>query len=117
MDTSTHEQHLSQPLQTKLKQFKIAVIILSGYNGIFYVTNKSNKFYFTRPINVDDFSKKFIPPGAFEIDSVSDENKGNMIEEDYFTDANYPFTIKPNFSNLGSILGNFQRESVCFYSC
>ena len=37
MDKSTHEEHLSQPLQTNNKQFKIAVTFLSGYNGIFNV--------------------------------------------------------------------------------
>ena len=35
MDESTHEEHLSQPLQTNNKQFKIAVTFLSAYNGIF----------------------------------------------------------------------------------
>ena len=38
MDKSTHEDHLSQPLQTNNKQIKIAVTFLTGYNGI-YVTN------------------------------------------------------------------------------
>ena len=35
MDKRTHEEHLSQPLQTKDKQFKIAVTFFSVYNGIF----------------------------------------------------------------------------------
>ena len=39
MDESTHEEHLSQPLQTNNKQFKIAVTFLSAYNGIFNVTS------------------------------------------------------------------------------
>ena len=42
MDKSSHEQHLSQSLQTKNKQFKITVTLLNGYIGIFNVTN-SNK--------------------------------------------------------------------------
>ena len=46
MDKSTHEEHLSQPLQTNIKQFKIVVIFLSGYNGIFNVRSSNNKFYF-----------------------------------------------------------------------
>ena len=46
MDKSTHEEHLFQPLQTNNKQFKIAVTFLTGYNGIFNVTNLNNKFYF-----------------------------------------------------------------------
>ena len=48
MDKSTHEEHLSQPLQTNNKQFKIAVTFLTGYNGIFNVTNSINKFYFNQ---------------------------------------------------------------------
>ena len=40
MDKSTHEEHLSQPLPIKNKRFKIAVTLLTGYNGIFNVTNK-----------------------------------------------------------------------------
>ena len=50
MDKSTHEEHLSQPLQTINKQFKIAVTFLTGYNGIFNVTDKNNKFYFLKSI-------------------------------------------------------------------
>ena len=48
MDKSTHEEHLSQPLQTNNKQFKLAVTFLTGYNGNFNVTNSNNKFYFIR---------------------------------------------------------------------
>ena len=44
MDNSTHEEHLSQPLQTKNKQFKIAVTFLTAYNGIFNVTNSNIRF-------------------------------------------------------------------------
>ena len=43
MDNSTHAEHLSQPLQTNNKQFKIAVTFLICYNGIFNVTNRNNK--------------------------------------------------------------------------
>ena len=45
MDKSTHEEHLSQPLQTNKQQFKIAATFLSGYNGIFKITNSNNKYY------------------------------------------------------------------------
>ena len=44
MDKSTHEEHISQPLQTNEKQFKITVTFLTGYNSIFNVTDKNNKF-------------------------------------------------------------------------
>ena len=39
----THEEYLSQSLQTNNKQFKIAVTFLTGYNGNFNVTDKNNK--------------------------------------------------------------------------
>ena len=65
MDKSTHEEHLSQPLQTNNKQFKIAVTFLTGYNGIFNVTNANNKVYFTKSISdEDDFVQITISPGA-----------------------------------------------------
>ena len=64
MDKSTHEEHSSQPLQTNIKQFQIAVTFLTGYNGIFIVTNKIIKFYFTVSINEDDFGVIFILLGA-----------------------------------------------------
>ena len=105
MDKSTHEEHLSQPLQTNNKQFKIAVTFLTGYNGIFNVTNENNKFYFKKTISDDDgFNKITIPPGAYKIESLNIEIKRIIIDEEHYTEANYPFTIKPNFSTLGSII-------------
>ena len=105
MNKSTHEEHLSQPLQTNIKQFKIAITFLTGYNGIFNVTNENNKFYFKKTItNEDGFIKITIPPGAYEIESLNNEIKRIIIDEEHYTEANYPFTIKPNFSTLGSII-------------
>ena len=46
MDKLLHEEHLSQSLQTNNKQLKVAITFLTGYNGIFKVTNKNNKFIF-----------------------------------------------------------------------
>ena len=104
MDKSTHEEHLSQPLQTNNKQFKIAVTFLTGYNGIFNVTDKNNKFYLTKSITNDGFIQIIIPPGAYEIESLNIEIKRSIIDEEHYTESNYPFTIKPNFSTLGSII-------------
>ena len=42
MDKSTYEEHLAQPLQTNIKQFKIAVIFLTGYKENFNVTDENN---------------------------------------------------------------------------
>ena len=105
MDKSTHEEHLSQPLQTNNKQFKIAVTFLTGYNGIFNVTNSNNKFYFMKSITDEDgFIQILIPPGAYELENLNNEIKRIIIDEEYYTEANYPFKIKPNFSTLGSII-------------
>ena len=105
MDKSTHEEHLSQPLKTNNKQFKIAITFLSGYNGIFNVTHKNNKFYFIKSItDKDGYIQITIPPGAYEIESLNNEIKRIIIDEEHYTELIYPFTIKPNFSTLGSII-------------
>ena len=105
MDKSTHEEHLSQPLQTNHKQFKIAVTFLSSYNGIFNVSHKNNKLYFIKSItDKDGYIQITIPPGAYEIESLNNEIKRILIDAEHYTEADYPFTIKPNFSTLGSII-------------
>ena len=105
MDKSTHEEHLSQPLQANNKQFKIAVTFLNGYNGFFNVTNSNIKFYFKKTISDEDgFVQITMPPGAYEIESLNDEIKRFVIDEEHYTEANYPSKIKPNLSTLGSII-------------
>ena len=65
MDKTTHEEHLSQPLQTNNNQFRIAITFLTGYVGIFNVINSSYKLYFAKSItNEDGFSQITVPPGA-----------------------------------------------------
>ena len=104
MDKSTHKEHLSQPLKTNNKQFGIGVTFLTGYNGIFKVTNANNEFYFTKSIIDEDvFIQITIPPGAYKIEAL-DVIRRNIIDEEYYTEANYPFKIKPNFSTLGPII-------------
>ena len=104
MDQSIHEEYLFNPLQTNNKQFKIAITFLTGYNGIFNVTNSNNKFYILKSITDDDHIQITIPPGAYEIESLNNEIKRIIIDQEHYTEANYPFTIKPNFSTLGSII-------------
>ena len=105
MNESTHEEHLSQLLQTNNKQFKIAVTFLTGYNGSFNVTNSDNKFCFKKTItNEDGFIKITIPPSANEIESLNKEIKRIIIDEGHYNEATYPFRIKPNYSTLGSII-------------
>ena len=38
MNNSTHEENLQIPLQTNHRNFKVAVTFLTGYNGIFNIT-------------------------------------------------------------------------------
>ena len=105
LDKSIHEEHLGQLLQTNIKHFKIAVTLLSGYIGIFNVTNRYIKFSFKKTnTNEEDFIKISISPGTYEIESLNDEIRRNIIDEEHYTEANYTFTIKPNFSTLGSYL-------------
>ena len=105
MDKSTHEEHLSQPLETNNKQFKIGGTFLTGFNGIFNLTSKNNKFYFTKSITDEDgYIQITIPPGAYEIESLNNEIKRIIVDEGHYTEVDYPFTIEPNFSTLGSTI-------------
>ena len=105
MKKSTHEGHLSLPLQTNNKQFKIAVTFLTGCNGIFNVTNTNNNIYFTKSISDEDgFVQITISNEAYELENLNIEIKRIIIDEAHYTEATYPFTIKPNFSTLGSII-------------
>ena len=113
MDKSIHGEHLSQPLQTNNRQFKIAVTFLTAYNGIFNITSKNNKFYFSKSI-IDDnhFNHITIPEGAYEFESLNKEIKRIIIDEGQFTSTDYPFLIKPNFSTLGSIIEITNEKSA-----
>ena len=102
MDKSTHEEHLSQPLQTNNKQFENAVTFLTGYNGIFNVTSKNNKFYFINPAN--EIVMITIPHVTYELERLDLEIKRILIEDGHITKDFYPFSIKPNFSTLGGII-------------
>ena len=103
MDKSTHEEHLSQPLQTNNKQFKMAITFLTTYNSLYNVTEKNNKFYFTKSLE-DEFIQIIIPHGSYEIKALDDEIKRIFVEAGHYTEEDYPFKIKPNFSTLGSII-------------
>ena len=89
MDKSDHEQHLSQPFQTNNKQFKLAVIFLSGCNGIFNVTSSKIIFYFKKSItNCYDFIQITIPLGAYKIESLNNEIKGSLLTKDIILKTN-----------------------------
>ena len=104
MDKSTQEEHLSQPIQTINKQFKIAVTLCTGYYGISNVANSNIRFYFKKTITIEDgFIQINISPGAYEIEFLNNEIKRIIIDESHYSENDYPFTTKPNFSTLGSI--------------
>ena len=117
MDRSTHEEHLSQPLQTNNKQFKIAVTFLTAYNGIFNATSKNSKFYCSKSI-IDDkhFNHITIPEGAYEIESLNKEIKRIIIDESYFTTSDYPFLIKPISSILVCVIEISNEESAISFT-
>ena len=112
MNKSTPEEHLFQPLQTNNKQFKIAVTFLTGYNGVFNITNKNNKFYFKKSLIEEDFIQIRIPEGAYEIETINNEIKRMIIDKEYYTENEYPFTIKPNFTTQGSIIEIIQPAII-----
>ena len=116
MNKSTHEEHLYQSLQTNKKQFKIAITFLTGYNGIFNITNLNNKFYFKKSFNDGEFTQNTIPPGAYEIESLNNEIRRIIINKGYYSENNYPFTIKPNFSTLGSIIEISQTGPIISFA-
>ena len=53
-------------------------------------------------ITNDGFTQITIPPVGYEIDSLNEEFKRIIIDAGYYTEAKYPFTIKPSSSTLGS---------------
>ena len=117
MYKSVHEEHLSQPLQTKNKQFQTTVTFLTSYKGVFKASDKNNIFQYKRSISDDDF--KFINKtgGAYDNESLNDEIKRIIIKECYFTDETYRFLIKPNFSTLRSFAEskqNFKNSQSSF---
>ena len=92
---------------------------MAGYNGIFNVTNKNNKLYFTVSINDDDFNQITVRPGAYEIESLNNEIKRDIIEDGCFKETNYPFTIKPSLLTPGyfdEFSSNITGSQIAFTS-
>ena len=53
-----------------------------------------------------------ITPGAYEIESLNKEIETILEGEGHYTEVNYPLTIKPSFSTLGSIVETFRQEPL-----
>ena len=103
LDKSTHLEHLSQALQTNNKQFITALTFRTGYNEIFKVTIKNNKFSFATSVtNKAGLIQITIPLGVFELGFVNDEIKTIVIEEGHLVKR--IIRLRSNrFSPLGSI--------------
>ena len=113
VDKSIREEHLYQPLLTNDKQFKIAVTFLTGYNGIFNLTPKNNKFHFMKSsTNEDGLIQITKPPNAYEIESLNEKIKQMVINEGHFEEPKYPCTIKSNISTLGSTIEISPQGSI-----
>ena len=83
LDKSMQEEHLSQPLETIIIQFKIVVIFLSGYNGVFNIPNEGKIFNFISVFGEAKCNLIQVPRRAHELESLDAEIKRNIIEEGY----------------------------------
>ena len=57
-----------------------------------------------------------IPPGAYEIESLNEEFQRIIIDEEHYTQANYPFKIKPNFSTLGYLIEIYTHGPIITFA-
>ena len=60
--------------------------------------------FFKKALIDENFLQISIPEGAYKIESLAKEIKMNIVDKGHYTEANYPFKIKPNFSTLGSFV-------------
>ena len=70
------------------------------------------KFYAISIHDKDSFSQITTPPGAYEVKNLNNEIKRNFTVEEQFTEAYYPLTNKPKFSNLSSIVGISKQKPL-----
>ena len=69
--------------------------------------------YYAKSItDKDGFTQITISPGAYGILTLNNEIKKILIGEEPFTEAKYPFTIKPIFSTLGSVIEISRQEPI-----
>ena len=54
--------------------------------------------------NEGEFIQITIPPGVYEIESLISEFERIIIDKGSYTEDEYPFTLKPKFSTLGSVI-------------
>ena len=96
---------ISQPLQINKKQFKISITFLTGYDGLLVLQIQiTNSIMQNQLLIKIVFSQNSFPPCAYEIQSLNNEIKRVIVDENHLIGTNYPFTRKPSFLTLGSIL-------------
>ena len=72
---------------------------------VFLLLQKKKQFFFRKSISdYDGFIQITIPERVCEIESLKKEIKRLIFDEGQFSETNYPFPIKLNFSTLGSII-------------
>ena len=103
-DKSTHEENLSEPLQTRRKQLENAASFLTSYSDIFIVANKTNKTIFISVFEGPENKIIRITPGIYDLESLNEEIRRFIINEGFIRRGNLPFPIKQSFSTLGSFL-------------
>ena len=69
IDNFTHEQHLSQTIQTSKKKFNETVTFRTGYTGIFNVTNENSEIIFRSAFEGAEYNVISIPPRAYEVEA------------------------------------------------
>ena len=69
-------------------------------------------FYFKKTLIEEDFIQFIVPPGAYEIEILNNEIRRLIIDKGHYTAADFPFTIKSNFSTLGSIIEILTRGPI-----
>ena len=62
------------------------------------------------------FVQVTILPGAYEFESLNNETEWIVSEESHRTGTENPFTVKPNFSTLGSIVEIFRQEPIISFT-
>ena len=82
LDRPAVEEKISQVVRANQNQFKFAVTFLTGYNGIFIGTAKSNKLIFISVFEGPEINVITIPPDAYEMESMDKENKRIKMDEE-----------------------------------
>ena len=57
-----------------------------------------------------------LSPAVYEIESLNNDIKRILIEEEHFTEANFTFTIKPNISTQGTIIEISRQKPFISFS-